>query len=215
MPWGLRRFHESGQSHFVTFGCYHRRPSLGRAQANAIVAALERVGRSFRLCVFGYVVMPEHLLIGESQRETVAHALKSLRQGITGTSYSVTSNLSWNTNGSLQQFQFTDGSPSPLGQTCTYQADDLSRIASVNCGNSTWTQNFSYDPFGNLKKAVPVGGTGITYAAGYSTVTNQVSSGISPTPTYDANGNQKTSTATTFTWNAHLLRPPACLAGAR
>src|SRR5438093_12263861 len=25
MPWGLTRFHHSGQSHFVTFCCYHRR----------------------------------------------------------------------------------------------------------------------------------------------------------------------------------------------
>ena len=24
MPWGLMRFHHSGQSHFVTFCCYHR-----------------------------------------------------------------------------------------------------------------------------------------------------------------------------------------------
>ena len=28
MPWGLIRFHESGQSHFVTFCCYHRRRFL-------------------------------------------------------------------------------------------------------------------------------------------------------------------------------------------
>src|SRR5256885_15752970 len=27
MPWGLTRFHHSGQSHFVTFCCYNR-PSL-------------------------------------------------------------------------------------------------------------------------------------------------------------------------------------------
>ncbi len=26
MPWGLKRFHESGQAHFLTFSCYHRRP---------------------------------------------------------------------------------------------------------------------------------------------------------------------------------------------
>jgi hypothetical protein len=28
MPWGLKRFHASGQTHFVTFCCYHRRPSF-------------------------------------------------------------------------------------------------------------------------------------------------------------------------------------------
>jgi putative transposase len=46
--------------------------------------ALERVRRSFGLCVYGYVVMPEHvhLLIGEPQHRTLADALKSLKQGV-------------------------------------------------------------------------------------------------------------------------------------
>ena len=26
MPWGLKRFQETGHSHFVTFSCYHRQP---------------------------------------------------------------------------------------------------------------------------------------------------------------------------------------------
>jgi len=112
--------------------------------------------------------------------------------------YVVSSGLTWNANGSLKQFQYADGSPAPLGQTCTYTADDLSRIASVNCGNSTWAQNFSYDAFGNINKSVPSGATGTAYSAAYSTVTNQVSGG----PSYDANGNQLTSTPATLTWNA-------------
>ena len=85
MPWGLKRFHESGQTHFVTFGCYHRRPSFTEASAKyAFEAALERVRRSFGLRVYGYVVMPEHvhLLIGEPSRATLAEALKSLKQGV-------------------------------------------------------------------------------------------------------------------------------------
>jgi hypothetical protein len=57
--------------------------------------------------------------------------------------YNVSNALNWNANWSLQQMAYTDGSPSPLSQTCTYSADDLSRIASVNCGSSTWAQNFS------------------------------------------------------------------------
>jgi len=85
VPWGLKRFHESGQTHFVTFGCYHRRPSFTEASAKyAFEAALERVRRSFGLRVYGYVVMPEHvhLLIGEPSRATLAEALKSLKQGV-------------------------------------------------------------------------------------------------------------------------------------
>ncbi len=47
-------------------------------------SALERVRRKFRLRVFGYVVMPEHihLLVSEPERQTLAVALKSLKQGI-------------------------------------------------------------------------------------------------------------------------------------
>jgi putative transposase len=46
-------------------------------------SALERVRRSFNLQVYGYVIMPEHvhLLLSEPQRDTLAEALKSLKQG--------------------------------------------------------------------------------------------------------------------------------------
>ena len=85
MPWGLKRFQESGQTHFVTFGCYHRRPSFTTATTRqTFEAALERVRRSFGVCVYGYVIMPEHvhLLISEPSRRKLADALKSLKQGV-------------------------------------------------------------------------------------------------------------------------------------
>src|SRR5437016_8316388 len=75
MPWGLRRFHESGQSHFVTFCCYHRRRLLDTDESCRIFeSALERVRRSYRLYVYGYVVMPEHvhLLLSEPNCPTQA-----------------------------------------------------------------------------------------------------------------------------------------------
>ena len=45
---------------------------------------MERVRNRFQLCVYGYVVMPEHvhLLLSEPQRGTLADALKSLKQGV-------------------------------------------------------------------------------------------------------------------------------------
>ena len=85
MPWRLKRFQQTGQSHFVTFCCYHRRPLFATDVAMRIFeAALERVRRKFRLRVYGYVVMPEHvhLLMSEPERETLADALKSLKQGV-------------------------------------------------------------------------------------------------------------------------------------
>ena len=110
MPWGLTRFHHSGQSHFVTFCCYHRRRSLATDESRRIFeSALERVRRSYRLQVYGYVVMPEHVhlllsepqlgtpppplkpkpglsgppvLLSEPRQDTLADALKSLKQGV-------------------------------------------------------------------------------------------------------------------------------------
>jgi len=45
---------------------------------------LERVRRSFKLRVYAYVIMPEHvhLLLSEPGRGTLADALKSLKQGV-------------------------------------------------------------------------------------------------------------------------------------
>jgi len=71
MPRGLRRFHESGQSHFITFSCYHRRPYFTRAQIfDLFLQCLEDMRRRFELRAYGYVIMPEHvhLLLSEPPR---------------------------------------------------------------------------------------------------------------------------------------------------
>ena len=85
MPWGLKRFQQGRQIHFLTFSCYHRQPKLTNASAcGTFVDALERVRRDYGLCVYGYVVMPEHvhLLVNEPERSTLAQAIKSLKQGV-------------------------------------------------------------------------------------------------------------------------------------
>src|ERR1035437_8876170 len=85
MPWGLKRFQETGHSHFVTFSCYHRRPLFPADPAKRIFEIALGGGRSsFGLCVLGYVVMPEHvhLLVSEPERGMLADALKSLKQGV-------------------------------------------------------------------------------------------------------------------------------------
>ena len=85
MPWGLKRFHDTDESHFVTFSCYHHRPFLATtASRRTFELALERVRHAFRLRVYGYVVMPDHvhLLLSEPERQNLADALKSLKQGV-------------------------------------------------------------------------------------------------------------------------------------
>jgi len=82
MPRGLRRFHQSRQSHFVTFSCYRRKPNLtDRASCGLFLSCLEGMRRRFDLCVYGYVVMPEHvhLLVSEPLPLTLADAIHFLK----------------------------------------------------------------------------------------------------------------------------------------
>ncbi len=85
MPWGLKRFQQTRQIHFLTFSCYHRRARFTGADAcDTFVSALERVRERCSLCIYGYVVMPDHvhLLVGEPERDTLAQAMQSLKQGV-------------------------------------------------------------------------------------------------------------------------------------
>lgn len=85
MPWGLKRFQQTRQIHFLTCSCYHRLRKFTAAIAcGTFVSALERVREDYRLCVYGYVVMPEHvhLLVSEPERSSLAQVIKSLKQGV-------------------------------------------------------------------------------------------------------------------------------------
>jgi putative transposase len=85
MPRGLKRFQQSQQTHFITFSCYRRRPLLVPITAKqTFELALERVRHSFALCIYAYVVMPEHvhLRLNEPAGGVLADAIKSLKQGV-------------------------------------------------------------------------------------------------------------------------------------
>ena len=86
--------------------------------------------------------------------------------------------------------------------TCNYTHDDLARVASVNCGNTGWRQNFSYDAFGNITKD-STGYTGQSFMPGYSPATNQFTSLPGITPTYDGNGRLTSDGANTYTWSVY------------
>jgi putative transposase len=88
MPWGLKHFQQSGQLHFLTFSCYRRRPNFTTLHSRACFeSSLERVRQSYGLCVYGYVVMPEHvhLLVNEPERGSLAQMLQSLKQSVART----------------------------------------------------------------------------------------------------------------------------------
>ena len=83
MPRGLKRYQQADDLHFLTFSCYQRIPLLATPQARRVFEqTLERVRRWYGICVFGYVVMPEHvhLLVSEPERSTLAVAIQMLKQ---------------------------------------------------------------------------------------------------------------------------------------
>ena len=85
MPSRLHRFHNSGQTHFITFSCWHRHPYFADPATRPVFeTALKRIRHAFLLRIYGYVVMPDHvhLLLSEPRRETLAVAIKSLKQGV-------------------------------------------------------------------------------------------------------------------------------------
>jgi putative transposase len=85
MPWGLRRFQETGQLHFLTFSCYKRRPNFANAPSRiTFETSLERVRQRHGLCVYGYVVMPEHIhmLVNEPEQNSLSRVMQSMKQSV-------------------------------------------------------------------------------------------------------------------------------------
>jgi putative transposase len=82
MPRGLVRYHESGQSHFITFSCYRRKPKFADARFyDLFPLCLEAMRLRFRMRIYGYVVMPEHvhLLVSEPEIGNLAEAMHYLK----------------------------------------------------------------------------------------------------------------------------------------
>jgi len=82
VPRALHRFHESRQSHFLTFSCYRRLAYFDCPQAcDLFVQCLEGTRRRFGWRIYGYVVMPEHvhLLVSEPEHGTLADAMRDLK----------------------------------------------------------------------------------------------------------------------------------------
>src|SRR5580698_5900543 len=82
MPRGLHRYHESGQSHFITFSCYHRKPKFADSRFyDLFPLCLEAMRLRFPMRIYGYVVMPEHvhLLVSEPEQGTLAEAMHYLK----------------------------------------------------------------------------------------------------------------------------------------
>ena len=112
-------------------------------------------------------------------------------------SQSVVGTPSWNPNGTLGSLGITDPFNSSNTQTCNYSHDDLMRTAVANCG-SIWSQNFSYDAFGNINK------TGnSSFGATHSPTTNRMTTIGTQTSSYDADGNVTNDFLHSYSWDAY------------
>jgi RHS repeat-associated protein len=143
--------------------------------------------------------LPLQITFGSSDSDTLTYDQNSNRMTqykFTVNGQSVVGSLTWNPIGTLEDLVVTDPFYSAGNQSCAYTHDDLSRVASANCG-SPWSQTFSYDAFGNINKS----GTS-SFQASYSYLTNRMTEIGSSTPSYDANGNVTNDFLHTYSWDA-------------
>jgi putative transposase len=85
MPWGLKRFHASGQTHFVTFCCYDRRPlfttpspgKFSRPRWSVFAAISSFASTAMSSCPSTFPCCS-----ASRGKHTLADALKSLKQGV-------------------------------------------------------------------------------------------------------------------------------------
>ncbi len=82
MPSNLKRYHDFGHDHFVTFSCYKRLPFLNNDHARIIfLDTLERLRERHRFDIYGYVLMPEHvhLLLSEPPEMKLSGIFRALK----------------------------------------------------------------------------------------------------------------------------------------
>jgi RHS repeat-associated protein len=116
---------------------------------------------------------------------------------IGATPQSLIGNLTWNANGTLASQNITDPFNSLDTQNCSYTHDDLSRIASVNCG-AALSQTFGYDAFGNITKA-----GNYNFNPTYNSATNRYASIPGVTVSYDTAGNLLSDGTHSYAWDAY------------
>jgi putative transposase len=86
MPWSLKRFHQTGALHFITWSCFDRQPLLGKAEhRDLLLKVLEQMRNRYQFGVVGFVVMPEHVhvLMSEPLIGSVSSAICAVKLGFT------------------------------------------------------------------------------------------------------------------------------------
>jgi len=144
MPWGLKRYQQTGDIHFVTFSCYRREALLGNPQArDTFVMTLERARRWYGFYVTGFVVMPEHmhLLLSEPERSNLAVALQMLKQIVSQELSEHATNPFWQP----RYYDFNVYREKKLTETLDYLHENPVRRGLVTCPEDwTWSSARHY-----------------------------------------------------------------------
>jgi putative transposase len=85
MTQGLNRYQLNGDLHFITFSCFQLKPYLASPQARSrFEDSLERMRSSYKFCIMGYVVMPEHvhMLLSEPAHDPLFKAIHALKLSV-------------------------------------------------------------------------------------------------------------------------------------
>lgn len=153
--------------------------------------------------IFNAAGLPTSVTYGSADSDSFAYDPNTNRitqYQFTVSSQSETGALTWNANHTIQSQNITDSFNSSDTQNCAYSYDDLSRLASANCG-TPWSQTFAYDAFGNISKSgtysfLPV------YKDTSGNTTNRFVSIPGTTVSYDADGNVLSDGSHTYAWDS-------------
>ena len=124
---------------------------------------------------------------------TIAYTYDTLARISTAATTGSTNYPAWGLQWTYDRY----GNPTAETQTCNYVHDDLTRLASANCGSAA-AQTFSYDPFGNISKS----GSPYAFQPTYNSATNRFATLPGTTPSYDANGNVLSDGSHSYAWDA-------------
>jgi len=90
MPRDLQRYDEPGHVHFWTISCYRRLAFFwADDMKRVVIEGLQRLRDDFRICLIGYVVMPEHVHVvlyphpaGEDSPITTSRLLHAFKKHV-------------------------------------------------------------------------------------------------------------------------------------
>jgi len=83
MPTGLRRYHNTGNLHFIGINCFRKRPIFDTPEPrNTFLTILEQTRLEYSVDIYGYVIMPTHihLLISEPKEKPLASFIQVIKQ---------------------------------------------------------------------------------------------------------------------------------------